>query len=134
MDTDTLVDELIDDGKKLAEELPQHGFEVAAAFWIKPSEDGKWYFYLVSPIVDAEGLAKAYRRLHPLVRAIPHPFSIDPLEIKLIGPSNPIAKDVMAIHGRILLSGVSATRWGGKQLGNVSIEEAYLYPVPATTP
>jgi hypothetical protein len=63
MDTDTLVENLINDGRKLVEELPQRGFDVAAAFWLKPCEDGKWYFYIVSEAVDAEGLAKAYRQL-----------------------------------------------------------------------
>jgi hypothetical protein len=128
MDTETLVENLIVDGQKLVEELPLRGFEVAAAFWLKASEDGKWYFYVVSPAVDAEGIAKAYRRLHPLVRALPQPFFIDPLEIKLIGPSNPIARDVMANQG------ARRVRWTGKWLGNISIEEAYLYPVPANTP
>jgi hypothetical protein len=134
MDTDTLVENLIDDGRKLVEELPQRGFEVTAAFWLKASEEGKWYFYIVSPVVDAEGLAKAYRRLHPLVRKMPQPFWIDPLEIKLIGPNNPIAQDVLAIHSRAPGPRVSPIRWGGKKLGNVSIEGAYLYPLPVTAP
>jgi hypothetical protein len=131
MDTDTLVEDLVDDGQKLVEELPQRGFEVMAAFWLKASEDDKWYFYIVSPVVDTEGLAQAYRRLHPLVRAMPQPFWIDPLEIKLIGPSNPIAQDVLAIHSRAPGLRASPIRWGGKKLGNVSIEGAYLYPRPA---
>ena len=107
---------------------------MTTAFWIKASEDGKWYFYIVSPIVDAEGLTKAYRRLHQLVRAMPQPFWIDPLEIKLIGTSNPIARDVMAIHSSAPGPRVCPIRWAGKKLGNVSIEGAYLYPVPAATP
>src|SRR5262249_61071256 len=74
MDTDTLVEKLIDDGRKLIEELPQRGFEVSAAFWAKTSEDAPWRFYIVSPVVDAEGLTKAYRRLYPLVPALPPPF------------------------------------------------------------
>ena len=134
MDTDTLVENRIDYGQKLVEELPQRGFEVMAAFWLQPSENGKWYFYIVSPVVDAEGLIQAYRRLHPAIYAMPQPFWIDPLEIKLIGPSNAIARDVMAIHGRGSGPLACPIRWGGKRLGNVSIEGAYLYPVPATTP
>jgi len=133
MDTDTLVENRIDDGQKLVEELPQGGFDVTAAFWLKASEDGKWYFYIISPMVDTEGLAKGYRFLHPLVRAMPQLFWIDPLEIKLIGPSNPIARDVLAIHNRIPGPRVCPVRWGGKMLGNMSIEEAYLYPLPVTT-
>ena len=134
MDSDTLVENLIDDGQKLVEELPQRGFEVTAAFWLKASEDGKWDFYIVSPAVDAEGILQAYRRLHSVVYAMPRPFWIDPLKIKLIGPSNPIARDVMAIYGRARGPLVSPIQWGGNQLGNLSIEGAYLYPVPATTP
>jgi hypothetical protein len=100
MDTDTLVENLIDDGQKLVEELPQRGFEVAAAFWLKTSEDGKWHFYIVSPVVELKGPVKAYRELHPLLRAMPQPFWIDPLAIKLLGPNNPIARDVLAVYGR----------------------------------
>ena len=133
MDTDTLVENLINDGRKLVEELPQRGFEVAAAFWLKPSEDGKWYFYIVSQAVDAEGLAKAYGQLHPLVRAMPQPFLIDPLEIKLIGPSHPIARDVIAIQNRATGTHISPIRWSGTNLGNESVEGVYLYQVPATT-
>jgi hypothetical protein len=134
MDTDTLVENVIDDGQRLVEDFLLHGFEVAAAFWLKASEDGKWYFYVVSPVVDAEGIAKAYRLLHSVVRAMTYATKIDPLKIKLIGANNPIAKDVMAIHGRAPGPGGSPVRWGGKQLGNVTIDEAYLYPLPATTP
>ena len=134
MDTESLVDNLIDDGQKLAEEVSQRGFPVTAAFWLRASEDDRWYFYIVSPVVDKEGLAQAYRRLHPLVRGVPEPMWIDPLEIKLIGPSNPIAQDVLAIHGRAPGPRVSPIRWGGKRLGNISVEGAYLYSLPVTTP
>jgi hypothetical protein len=131
VDTTTLVDELIEDGRKIVEQLPQDGFEVTAAFWLKAAEDGQWYFYIVSPVAESERLSDAYRRLHTLVRRMPQPLRIDPLEVKLIGPSNPIAKDVLAIHNRASGAKVSPIRWGGKQLGNVSVEEAYLYPLPA---
>jgi len=134
MDTITLVNEIIDDGAQLVGQLPQEGFEVTAAFWIKPMEDGQWYFYIVSPLVEAEGLAKAYRRLHPIVRRMPPPFWIDPLEVKLIGPSNPIAQDVLAIHARTSGPKVCPIRWGGNSLGNVALEGAYLYPLPTDIP
>jgi hypothetical protein len=88
----------------------------------------------VSPLVDAEGPVKAYMQLHPLVWKMPRPSWIDPLEIKLIGPTNPIAQDVLAIHRRVPGPRVSPIRWGGTKLGNVSIEGAYLYPPPVTAP
>lgn len=134
MDTDTLVENVIQDGRKIVDELPLRGFEIATALWLRASEDGKWYFYIVSPSVDTEGLAKAYRELHRLIRAMPQPLSIDLLGIKLIGPNDPIARDVLAIQSGPAMSRASTVRWGGKKLGNVSIEEAYLYPRPVTTP
>ncbi|MBI1903152.1 MAG: hypothetical protein HYS13_18785 [Planctomycetia bacterium] len=134
MDTDTLVDNLIADGQKLIAELPRRGFAVTAAFWLQASEDGNWYFYIVSPAVDSDGLAKAYRRLHPLVRAMPQPFWIDPLEIRLVGPSSGIAQDVLAIHSATRVTWGSAIRWSGKKSGNVGVESVYLYPLPSSTP
>jgi hypothetical protein len=71
MDSDALVEQQIDDGQKLIEKAVQHRFDVTAAFWLKASNDGKWRFYLVAPAVDADGLASAYRQLHPVVYAPP---------------------------------------------------------------
>ncbi len=134
MDTNTLVEKMIDDGQKLVEELPQRGFEVTAVFWLKANEDEQWYFYIVSPAVDTDGLILAYRRLHTLIRQMPQPFWIDPLEVKLIEPDNSLARDVLAIHSRAPGARVSPIRWGGKKLGNMYIEGALLYPLPAPIP
>jgi hypothetical protein len=134
MDSESLVEDLIDDGQRLADELARRGFPVTAAFWLKPSERNRWYFYVVSSVVDDEGLTQAYRRLHPVVRAMPELLWIDPLEIRLIGPSNPIAQDVLAIHSRVRGPRATPIRWRGTRLGNVSVEGAYLYPPPVTTP
>jgi hypothetical protein len=130
MDTESLVEERVNDGQKVIAILLAGGFPVTAAFWLKATENDKWYFYVASAVVDDEGLAKAYRKLHPLVRVLPQPCWVDPLEIKLIGPSNPIAKDVLAAQARAGGPGVSPLRWRGKRLGTVSIEEAYFYPLP----
>jgi len=134
MDTVTLVNKYIDDGERLIKQLPQEGFEVTAAFWLKASEDDEWDFYLVSPVVEAEGLAQAYRQLHPLIRRMPQPFWLDPLEVKLIGPADPIAQDVLGVQSRAGGPPGYPIRWGGKKLGNVSIEEAYFYPLPGVVP
>ena len=87
MDTNTLVNDLVEDGRRIVEQLPQDGFEVTAAFWLKKAEDGLWYFYIVSPVAEPERLNNAYGRLHTLIRRMPEPHWIDPLEVRLIGPS-----------------------------------------------
>jgi hypothetical protein len=134
MDTSTLVEKLLDDGKTLIEMLPQKGFPVTAAFWVKPAENGEWLFYIASPVVEEQGgLSGAYRKLHPLIRQMPQPFWIDPLEVKLIGPNNPVAKDVLNIHHRSPGPAVCPIRWAGTKLGNITVEGVYLYPIDAST-
>jgi hypothetical protein len=132
MDSDTLVDELIDSGRKLLEHLREKGFAFDAAAWLQASEDGRWIFYLVSPLVTSEGRSAAYGLLHPLVREMPQPFWIDPLEIRLIAADSPIATDLLAILRRTPGPRAVPVRGGGQRLGNLSVEGAYLYPLPST--
>ena len=135
MDTTSLVDNLIQDGQKLLERLPQEGFDVTAAFWVKEPEtaerEERWRFCIVSPIAEREGLARGYGRLHALIQQMPCPFGIDGLKVKLLGPMDPMAQDVLNIHRVHPRTATCPTLWEGKTLGGVSIAGAYLYPPPA---
>ena len=53
------------------------------------------------------------------IRQLREPRWIDPLEIRLIGPSHPIAKDVLAIHQTACGPKTSPIRWSGSRLGNL---------------
>jgi hypothetical protein len=133
VDTTVLVEKLIEDGQKLLDRLPQEGFDVTAGFWLRPVERDRWLFYIASPLVEREGLTPAYRRLHTIIRQMPQTFWIDPLEVKLIGETDPITRDVLAIHGRAGGPKVSPINWGGNNVGNLSVEGVYLYPLPVKT-
>jgi hypothetical protein len=134
MDKDALVDDLLDESGKLIEELSEGGFPVSAAVWFKSSYDGKWYFYVVSPLVDSEGISNAYGQVLPLVRARPRPRQIGPLEIRLVGASSPLGRDVLDALRNIPSPYGFPIRWPGVWLGNEAIEAAYLYPPPASSP
>jgi hypothetical protein len=125
MDQITLVNEQIMDGQRLVELLANEGFSVTAACWLKTSEDGQWFLYLASPVVDEEGPLKAYRRVHPLIRRMSN-SCIDPFEVKLIGTNDPIAEALRGINCRSSARGLIP--YSGAQLGGVSIEGAYFYP------
>ncbi len=131
MDTDTLVDAAIDDGNKLVERLRQGGLPVMGAAWLLTSERGRWRFYIVSPLVDTEGLAAAYRRLHPAIYAAPRFSWIKPLKITFVGPEEPIAKAILDIYRATPGPWLAPLRLAGTNLGNVSIEAAYVLPLPA---
>ena len=130
MGQETVVGVQIEDGWKFIQKLAQEGFKVAAAFWLKADPDSLWYLYIVSPVVDEQGIAKAYGRIGPVIRQMPQPFWLDPFDVKLIGMKKALAKDVLALQqqyeGRAFIGGA------GQRLGGSTIEGAYYYPpVPA---
>jgi hypothetical protein len=131
VDTNTLVSDLIDEGKRIVEQLVQNGFDVTAALWLKKAENDQWYFYIVSPLAEPERLNLVYGRLHGLIRQMPEPHWIRPLEVRLLHPSHAIAKDVLAIYQSAPGPKTSPIRWSGNMLGNLSVDGAYLYPLAA---
>ena len=125
MDTEILVDNRIDDGRELISELVRDGFDVTVAFWVNTSEEGLWFLYIGSTSVHAERLGGAYGAVYACLRRLPNPpFSLS--EIKLVDAHNPIARDAIAVRDRA--STRIPIRYRGKRLGNLSIDEAYIYP------
>jgi hypothetical protein len=135
MDQGTLVEMQVADGKRLIDRLLENGIGVTAAGWLKEAESGQWFLYIVTPLVGEDGATKAaYRRVNTVIRGLrKESFWIDPLEIKLIGPTDSIGRDLHGIPPRTPGPRVSTIPWGGKRLGNLSIEGAYLYPLPTPT-
>jgi hypothetical protein len=131
MDQAALVEMQIQDGQRLIERLAQEGVAVTAAGWVKESESGLWFLYLATPLVGDDGATRpAYRRVNTLIRAMQKEgFGIDPLEIKVIGPHDPIARDMAAQRdGRL----ARTPAWfRGSRLGELAVEEAYIYPPTA---
>jgi hypothetical protein len=126
MDQVPLVESQIDDGQRLVEKLTQDGFEVTAAGWIKTIDDGQWFLYIASPVVDKQGPFRTYRRVHTLVRHMPQPFWVHPFDVKLIGPTEPIAEAMQAIQRRYPTR--CPIQLGETQMGDVSIDGACIYP------
>jgi hypothetical protein len=124
MDQVPLVADQIEGGRKLVELLADSGFPVAAACWVKEDKESRWYLFLVSPLVDEHGPREAYRRLIPLLEKQQEPLLVDPFEVKLIGPSEPLAKGIADAQRRV---GRKVTPRYQDVLGDVYVEAAYLY-------
>jgi hypothetical protein len=128
MDQSTLVEMQIEDGRRLLERLVGEGIPVTAAAWLKESETGQWFLYVVTPLVGEDGATRpAYRRVNAVVRHMQPPFGINPLEIKLVGPGSPVGEALRDLPGRY--PGPSLLRYGGAHLGGLSIDGAYVYPL-----
>jgi hypothetical protein len=125
MDQALLVEQQIDDGQEFIDLLISDEFDVSAAAWIKPSEEDRWLLYLVSKKVDDHGLSAAYRAVHPVLGKLHAPW-VSLADLKLVGPTNPVAIDLMEINRKY--PGRSPTRTSSPQLGGISIDKAYVYP------
>lgn len=125
MDQSTLVGDQISDGRRFVERFAADGNPVQAAFWVKTDEDGLWFLYVATDLVEREGPAAAYRAVNDSLQKLGECYVVGS-EIKVIGPNNPIAKDVLAITARH--PGRLATRYGGRVLGSMSVEQVYIYP------
>ena len=131
MDSTTVVREQIDFGEKLIEHLLREGFDVSAAFWLKESERNRWDFYIVSTVRDQDH-GGSYGQLLPLMRQMPRPYWIDPQEVRLLGTSDQLAKDVLKIYERSARTGVHPQLWDGSVLGRRGIDAKYFYFIPGT--
>lgn len=122
----TLLVEQIDDARTLIDRLVRDGFDVAAAAWVRPGEEGRWLLYLASKEVERDGLAAAYRAVHPTLTSL-RPDWVTLTELRLVGPSDPVALGVLELN-ESHPDGPAYTR--GPLLGGVAIEGAYVFPPP----
>jgi hypothetical protein len=119
------------EGRRLIDRLAQEGVVVTAAAWLKESESGDWYLHLATPLVtEGGGKRAAYHRVNEVIRLLHEEgFAMDPFAKKVIGPHDPIARD-LAAH-RVDRPGLPPTPFRGGRLGDLAVEEAYIYPPPS---
>jgi hypothetical protein len=131
MDQGTLVEMQIEAGQRLIDRLVEEGIPITAAAWIKESESGLWFLYLVTPLASEDTDTRpTYRRVNAVLHQMPQPFWVEPLEIKVVGPDSGVGKALLGLHQQYAER--SPIRYRGAQLGDLSIEGAYVYPaVPA---
>jgi hypothetical protein len=130
MDSTPLVNDHLVEGEKLVRQLVEAGFEATTAFWMRPTEEHRWRFYIITPIVEREGLGPAYEKLHLTMRQIPQPpFWIDPFGIRLIGESDSMGQAVLDVHKRAQGRQVFPMPWRGRLLGDQIVDGVVLYPL-----
>ena len=144
MAQDELVEEQIESGKRLINVLVADGLEIPVAFWARPTEEGKWFLYLASPLVDEKGPTVVYRLVLSVLRQTPELW-IDTFEVKAIGMDDTMAQAALAIarpqHPDSPFAVLNPKphrgmiRFGGSKLGGVAIDgSARIYPPPPIAP
>jgi hypothetical protein len=117
-------------GEELLRQLSADGLPMLGALWAKTEDDGQAYLYIVSPAADRGGFEaskRLFQSLRKLEKTWTDPFRrLDPFAIKLIGPSNRFAQDVIDFYHRWP---DSTPAWrGAAPLGSEYVEGAYIYP------
>lgn len=125
MDQSALVVDQIGDGRRFVERFAADGNPVQAAFWVKTGDEGYWFLYVATELFDRVGPAAAYRAVHASLQKLGE-TGVASSEIKVVSPTNPIAKDVLAIVARH--PGRLAPRFSGNTLGSMAVEQVYIYP------
>jgi len=125
MDTTILVEDHIDAGAELLTRLIDGGFDLLAAFWIKPEGVTYWDLYIVSPTATGGGFGAAFSSVSLTLDQIPGtPIGLS--QIRLVDPAKPIAKEAVQLrdrHSRRL-----PLKLGARQFGGIAIEDGYIYP------
>ena len=106
------------------------GLQDLAAVWMS-SADRK-AVTAATPRVEArlrrDPLEGGTRQAGVVYELLEPPLGVD----YAVDPDNPVAKDVLAIQHRAPGPRLCPIRWDGTLVGNMSIEGAYLYPLPST--
>jgi hypothetical protein len=125
MDQAALVDVDIEGGAELVAQLGHGNFDVKVAYWLYTSEADQWFLYLVSDEVNRMGIAEAYKGVYKAMRTM-RDLRINRFEVKLVGPDDPVARAIMDFSSR--LHAPLPTWVRGSTLGDLHVENAYIYP------
>lgn len=128
MDQGPLVNDEIDTGRAFVNRFADYA-PVKIAFWLKDSEYGQWYLYVASDEVNGTNIGVAYGEVLRVAAAMPVP-KIDPFQVKLVGGDEPITRAVLELQRRH--PGRTSMRHHGSRLGDVNVDELYLYAPPVT--
>src|SRR5260370_42349130 len=99
MDTDLLVENKIDDGQRLLNELVRNQFQVSVAFWAKRSEEGLWHLWIASSAVAPNYSGDALAKVYAAMTAIPD-CQVTPVDISVLNDMSPIAQDAIDARDR----------------------------------
>jgi hypothetical protein len=126
MDKSPLVSEQINAEEGLIRELDKR-IPLQAAFWLRERESDQWYLYLASDQINDSNFDRAYGEVMRIV--LPRQsLWLDPFQVKVVGLDAPVARAVVDVMRTY--PGGMPTRYHGRQLGGLSVDEAYIYPLP----
>ena len=115
-------------GAKLIDQLSKK-WPVKTAFWVKPSDRDQWFLYIAAAGIDDSNIRRGYKEVLRLLKKMQTPY-LNAFQVNLVNSEDPLVRAVMDVHQRYRGVKVSAVKYNGYYLGGMSLEGAYLYPLP----
>jgi hypothetical protein len=125
MDPGPLMTEQIEAGKTFLAEL-ERTIPVAAAFWLKITDQDSLGFYVASDRFEDDNQGVARGEALRVAVAMRDPY-VGPLQVRLIKTSHPLARSALSFQR--LYPG-KAIRLRDRVFGDMGIDEVYIYPAP----
>lgn len=127
MDTNTLVNNYILQGRRLISSLDAENYPVTACFWYYFSEPRSWRLIIASPRVDQGGALPVYQFIQTLLpQTLENQEGFSLKDITVIGPTNPL---ILLLRTAIQTppNAIAGINFSGNTINNTFIEGAYIY-------
>lgn len=129
MATATLVNQEIEEGKRLIDALNAAGLSVDSVLWIYSSERKSWRLMLTSPLCDQKGTLHTYREIMVVFRQVEPELKMDWTGLVAVSPNHKLIKALRQLQqeGDFNLSG---RRMTNNLLSNrMWVDDAYIYQI-----
>lgn len=125
MDTESLVDREIDQGRRLVQALDQKGFPVVAALWSFLPEEGGWRLLIASPKVNEVGPRAAYAAIQDAL--LESHIDLPLYRISAVTPTEALVGELRIFAGTDPAPFLGSTYLQKAVIGDAYVEGAYVY-------
>lgn len=125
MDKTALVEQDIDQGRRLIQALDQAAFPVVAALWNYLPEERAWRLLIASPRVAELGPRRAYAAIQDVLGR--SQIGIPLQHIAAVSPDEPLIADLRVFAGTDPAAFAGNPWLEGTVIGHTNIEAAYVY-------
>lgn len=98
MDQNPLVAVEIDAWAELVRQFQDY-MPVESAFWLNPSDEGRWSLYIASEKIEDTNFDLAHCDVMRIVNEMKTPY-LDPFQVKLIGTGDPLPRAAVEVIQR----------------------------------
>jgi hypothetical protein len=131
MDTTTLVEKLIDEGRRVVDALVGGRLPVNAALWLYFPEPEEWRLAVATPWYDLKGSRRTYARIRTILGTLTPPTPIPLLNFTALSPAADLIEGLRTAN--TIGTGIVERRLRGVFYGNVFIDDAYVYRIADRT-